>query len=407
MLKNFWYALEDSTAVADKPKRVRILGQDLVLFRDAKGKVNALSDLCVHRGAALSDGWVEGDNVVCPYHGWKYNETGACVEIPANKDCKAIPKRARVDSYPTEERYGWIWVFLGDIPESERPPIPHIDIADEPGWRAIRGEFKWDAHYTRVVENGVDIAHAPFVHRNSFGNPESPQVDDHEVTGDDYYFRAQTTLVPPRPKGLWKYLRRERQPVTATLTVFMPNITRLDLDFGKWRTVLVDSNVPVDENTTLTKFISYRNFFTGAWADRDARRRVMQIFHEDKDTVEAIRPELLPYRVGDELHLKSDAMSVAYRKRRKFFLDKGWGIDMEAIRRDFDGKRAVVIPSPLRRATDKKNSLWVFQEVPQATEASLSAESTSKAAVNGTNGHANGATPEKNGATPTQHQETL
>jgi phenylpropionate dioxygenase-like ring-hydroxylating dioxygenase large terminal subunit len=362
MLKNFWYACENSAAIADAPVRVRILGQDIVLFRDEDSRLVALSDLCVHRGAALSKGWVEGSCVVCPYHGWKFAADGACVDIPANKT-RIIPKRARVDTYPVLEKYGWAWVFLGDLPAEQRPPIPTLDVAEQDGWAEIRGEFTWNAHYSRVVENAVDIAHAPFVHRNSFGNIHEPEVDDYEVVGDDYEFSASALLQPPRPKGLWKWLRRQRQPVKATVTVYMPNITRLDLDMGKWKMTLVDANIPVDDSTTLTKYISYRNFFRGRWANRDARRRVNKIFLEDQPTVESIRPELLPYRVGDELHLSSDAMGIAYRKRRNAFLDRGWGIDTQALR-ELRGRKAAVIPSPDRRTGDRK--VWVISEVPSA-----------------------------------------
>jgi phenylpropionate dioxygenase-like ring-hydroxylating dioxygenase large terminal subunit len=121
----------------------------------------------------------------------------------------------------------------------------------------------------------------------------------------------------------------------------MPNVTRLDLDLGNgWRTIVFDSNVPVDEKTTRTCFIALRNFFTGSWADWDARRRVMKIFREDQKTVEAQRPELLPYDLAAELHIKSDAMGVAYRRLRKRYLDMGWGVGAQTSR------PALVIASP-------------------------------------------------------------
>lgn len=378
MLKNFWYACENSAAVADEPVRVRILGQDIALYRDQSGAMVALSDLCVHRGAALSKGWVEGNDVVCPYHGWRFGRDGACTLIPANREGCAIPKRARVDTYPVVEKYGWIWVFLGDLAEAERPPIPTIDVAEQDGWAEVRGEFTWNAHYTRVVENGVDIAHTPFVHRNSFGNIDQPQVEDYEVTGDDYQFGASALLEPPLPGGIWKWLRKRRDPVKARVTIYMPNITRLDLDMGTWKLTILDANIPVDENTTLTKYISYRNFFRGRWANRDARRRVHKIFLEDQPTVESIRPELLPYRVGDELHLGSDAMGIAYRQRRKLFLDRGWGIDTDKLRQ-LRGRKATAIASPERRTEDRK--VWVISEVPHQQPPARDANGNQKEAT--------------------------
>ncbi len=364
MLKNFWYACEVADAIGTAPRKVRLLGQDLALFRGADGQVVALSDLCVHRGASLSGGWIEKGCLVCPYHGWQYAQDGACVRIPAARPGSPIPARAKVDSYPVVERYGWVWVFMGDLPEAERPPIPVIPEADQPGWRALRGEFTWNAHYARVVENGVDIAHTPFVHRNSFGNPDHPEIEDHEVTTDAWSCSATTSLMPPPPKGLWKLLRRKRSPVTASVAVMMPNLTRLDLDLGRWRTVIIDSNVPVDEHTTRTLWVQYRNFFTGRWADRDSRRRVNKIFLEDQPTVEGVRPEQLPYDLAAELHLRSDAMGIAYRQLRKRYLDRGWGIDASAIRTDNQGHGAVVIGSPRRREAGAAPASWVMPEAP-------------------------------------------
>ncbi len=365
MLKNFWYGIELSTAVTPAPKRLKVLGQDLVLFRGEDGAARVLSDLCVHRGGSLAGGWVEKGCVVCPYHGWKFDGDGKCVDIPSNRS-DVIPKRAAVDAYPVQEKYGLVWAFLGDLPEAERPPIPHIPEADNPEWACVTGDFTWDAHYARVVENGIDIAHTPFVHRNSFGNIERPQIDDYEVEADELSGFATATLMPPLPKGLWKWIRKERTPVKAKVGFYMPSITRLELDLGKWKTVVVDSNVPVDETTTRTLYLSYRNFFKGKWANRDARRRMTKIFLEDQETVESQRPELLPYDISAELHVKADALGVAYRKTRNKFLDMGWGIDGDALRRDFAGKRAAVIPCPRRREQGSSDSEWVMPEVPVA-----------------------------------------
>jgi phenylpropionate dioxygenase-like ring-hydroxylating dioxygenase large terminal subunit len=364
MLKNFWYAVEQSSLITEKPKKVTVLGQELALFRKANGKVVALSNLCVHRGGSLADGWTEGDCVRCPYHGWKFDADGRCVEIPANNKSLPIPKKAQVDAYPVEEHYGLVWVFLGDLPAAERPPIPPFPEFGQEGWRALYGEFTWKAHYSRVVENGVDIAHTPFVHANSFGNREEPEIGDHEIETTETSAQTSITLMPPLPKGLWKFIRRKRTPVRASLAVYMPNVTRLDLKFGTWNTIVFDVNIPVDEKTTRTIYVQLRNFFTGAWADRDSRRRMMKIFKEDQKTVESQRPELLPYDLGAELHIKSDGMAVAYRKLRKKYLDMGWGIDTHRIQSEIAGRSAVVIPSPARRENPDLEKAWVMPEVP-------------------------------------------
>jgi phenylpropionate dioxygenase-like ring-hydroxylating dioxygenase large terminal subunit len=362
MLKNFWYACAVAKDLTTKPKKVTILGQDIVLYRDSKGQAVALHDLCVHRGASLAGGWVEDDCIRCPYHGWKYASGGQCVDIPANKKGLPVPQRARVDSYPVVERYNWIWVFLGDLDQDKRPPVPELPWAEMPGWRAVHGEFTWKAHYARVVENGVDIAHTPFVHGGSFGNREQPEVEDYDVVHTDWGIEARATLMPPRPPGLWRLIRRKRNPVKARVAVIMPNITVLELQINSWTMVIVDSNIPVDEHTTHTHFQQFRNFFTGSWADRDAFRRTLKIFKEDQPTVESQRPELLPYDIGAELHLKSDAMGVAYRKLRNKYIDMGWRVDPSKAPRERGS--AMVVPSPIRRDANVPASAWVMPEMP-------------------------------------------
>lgn len=384
MLKNFWYAVELSTAVGRSPTKVRVLGQDLALYRTRAGRVAAVSNLCIHRGGSLSDGSVEAlgtaeppdgvakgdpqgehDCLRCPYHGWKFRPDGTCVDIPASPPSLPVPKRARVDAYPVEERYGFVWVFLGDLPAAERPPIPALPEFDSPDWRPLYGDYMWNAHYSRVVENGLDISHTPFVHQNSFGNREQPQIPEYEVRHGDWSAAASVVLTAPRPKGLWGLFQKDRRAqVKASVAVYMPHITRLDLQLPNgWRTIVFDANVPVDDGTTRTLWLQLRSFFRGGWADGDATRRMLQIFDEDAPIVEAQRPERLPIELGAELHVKSDQLAVAYRKLRKRAFDAGWGIDTAALRRDFAGQKEAVIPSPSRR-DPALHKAWVFPEVP-------------------------------------------
>jgi len=116
MYINFWYpAIPSKDLTQDKPERVKMLGQNFALFRDKDGNAHCVSDVCVHRGGALSDGWMNKDCIVCPYHGWEYEADGSCVKIPANAENIPVPKKARVDSYPTVEKYGYIFERLDDM----------------------------------------------------------------------------------------------------------------------------------------------------------------------------------------------------------------------------------------------------------------------------------------------------
>jgi phenylpropionate dioxygenase-like ring-hydroxylating dioxygenase large terminal subunit len=358
MFKNFWYACELGSALTEKPKRVRALGQDLALYRTRAGKAVALSDLCIHRGGSLSMGHVQDDCVRCPYHGWKFDESGKCVEIPANGPGKAVPQRARVDAYPTEERYGLVWVFLGDLPEAERPPIPVFEEFEDPEFYPLWGIFDWKANYERVIENGIDIAHAPWVHKNTFGNVERPTVDDYEVEAQEWGFKARIPLASPRRNIFGK--QTGTKVVHTAVGVHLPHVTTLDLDLPNgFKMRLFDANLPVDEHHTRTFWIMLRNFFPYRWADPMSRRSVTKIFLEDQPFVEAQRPELGPDELSAELHVKADAAQLAYRKLRQEAIDRG--LMLKPRRDPSRAERVELIASPARRK-ESARTLWVFDE---------------------------------------------
>jgi phenylpropionate dioxygenase-like ring-hydroxylating dioxygenase large terminal subunit len=367
MFKNFWYALAFSDEITATPSRHRILAQDLVLWRGPSGEVRALSDLCVHRGARLSEGYLQGDNIVCPYHGWGYGSDGACTVIPAQGRDRPVSKRARVDSYPVEERHGWIWVFMGDLPEADRVPIPDLSFMDDPTYRSIRGEWHWDANYERVVENGTDQSHTPFVHGGVFGNPDEPEVGDFEVETGEWWARLSVEQKSPKKPSSANPFRRTKYegdppPVFVRTAFFFPSIVMIDLTIPNLgRQVIWDTNIPVDEDTTLTKWISMRNFFTSPWADRVAKKMVYKVFSQDDVVVKEIRPELIPEEMNGELHLRSDQMSIEYRKIRQKAVDLGYSVRGTA---EGEKNKRSIIASPYRREPELVNA-WVLPETPE------------------------------------------
>jgi phenylpropionate dioxygenase-like ring-hydroxylating dioxygenase large terminal subunit len=400
MLKNFWYAVEFADRVTTKPLRATCLGQELVLYRTPKGRPVALSDLCVHRGAALSGGWVKGDSIVCPYHGWEYEPGGGCVKIPANQPGRGIPKKARVDSYPVEERYGFVWVFLGDLPAEERPPIPvwpeFDDLVGNGGrFKAVTGEYLWKSNYERILENGCDIAHTPFVHAGAFGNPERPDVEEYELEiPDEWSAFATVRLHPPAPKGIWSIVGRrgknlaDRPPVATTAGWMLPNMIKLHVRLPMGNLIIYDTNIPIDETTTLVKWVALRDFFTGNWADKNAIQRVEKIFGQDAPVVDKVRPELLPFDLGAELHVKSDLIAVHYRRRRQELAEQGWLLsDEDRIMGDVPRREATVIASPARRENPELARAWVHKakgEHPTVAEAERIGQARRDAEDNGT-----------------------
>jgi phenylpropionate dioxygenase-like ring-hydroxylating dioxygenase large terminal subunit len=366
MFKNFWWPLEFSHEVSSKPKRVKALGQDFALYRTTDNRARVLSDLCVHRGAALSGGWVEGNCIVCPYHGWQYEPGGQCVKIPANPPGDPISKKARVDSYPVVERFGFVWAFLGDLPEAERPPLPKLPHYDNSNLKKIYGSYTWKVNYERALENSLDIAHAPFVHGGAFGNRDEPEVPEYELEQDEWSAVTEVTLKPPPAKGLWSRIYKSKKPqgVRTRAGFFMPCVTLLEVNLPLGLMVLLNFHIPIDEYTTITKWINMRSFFKGDWADGDARKRVLKIFEQDRAVLEAVRPELIPFDLSGELHVKSDANQIAYRRMRQKLIERGWGIDARRIQTEYAHRQYTVIPSPARREAPELARAWQIKEVP-------------------------------------------
>src|SRR5262249_29323011 len=150
----------------------------------------AFRDVCVHRGTALSLGRVEAGALVCPYHGWRYGGDGACTAIPQLADPARVPARARATAYRCQERYGLVWVALGE----PRWPLPEVPAIEDPAWRTVgTGPFAWRADASRQVENFTDFGHFAFVHPGLLGDASRPVVGAHEVRLDGHVLRYDYT----------------------------------------------------------------------------------------------------------------------------------------------------------------------------------------------------------------------
>ena len=366
MLINLWYVAEWSATVQDEPVFVKMLGQNFVLFRDTAGDVHCLSDVCLHRGGSLSGGWTSGDCVVCPYHGWQYNSEGKVSFIPSEGRDFPIPGKARVDSYPTQERYGMIWVFLGDAPEEERFPIPDFPEYDDPKWRRLTGEWSWKADAARVVENGVDLAHSSFVHP-VFGRPETAEANEIvKIERGECWGYSENIQYPPKfeDSPLRKRMRKDKQPtVTKPAYHLSGMLARIQIDINDRMSLLMfDCNTPVDEHKTRTFATQLRNFFKYRMFDAGSKKRLLKVFAEDTVILERTAPAYLPDNLANEMSVKDDRFISGFRAaRRKCIEEKGWKIDVAAMH-VMEHKKAMAIPSPMRR--QHRDIDWVLDPVP-------------------------------------------
>jgi phthalate 4,5-dioxygenase len=172
VLRSYWQpvALVDEFDPALDPrmaarpvKAVRVLGQDLVLFRDAQGRWGLLDRDCPHRGADLSFGRNEGDGLRCPFHGWKFDVAGRCLDTPAEPPGGKMCERIRQRSYPVVEASGILFGWFGA--EGKAPPLPGFDCFTAPGTHTFAFKGLWHCNWLQAVEVGIDPAHPSFLHR--------------------------------------------------------------------------------------------------------------------------------------------------------------------------------------------------------------------------------------------------
>ena len=175
------------------------------------------------RGGSLGGAWSAGNAprivdgcVVCPYHGWEFGSDGRCRNIPSIGYGTKPPPRAKVDSYPVQEKYGIVFAFLGDLPESERPPMQLVEEFDQDGWQ-FSGPltFELEAYYERSIENGLDPVHNEFVHKLQ-GNIRF-RADRMEVDTDEWGSKVYVRMDPPKPGTVkLEHLRDARRSASGS-----------------------------------------------------------------------------------------------------------------------------------------------------------------------------------------------
>ena len=195
--RDYWYAIVDAREVRrGKVIGARRLGVDLAVWRDEGGQVHATADRCPHRGASLSRGRVRGGCVECPFHGFRFDGAGRCVEAPC--EGSEAPRHLDVQAQVVREAHDFIWLWWGEPREvyPEIPWFPELDAAYvHAGRLAIDTEIDW----TRSIENQLDWAHLPFVHRTTIGIGMRPAMEvGAEIAGErlDTWLESQR-----RPDG--------------------------------------------------------------------------------------------------------------------------------------------------------------------------------------------------------------
>ncbi|MCY4154810.1 MAG: aromatic ring-hydroxylating dioxygenase subunit alpha [Gammaproteobacteria bacterium] len=310
IMLNDWHVVANVNDVPEGGKiATQLLERDLLLWR-SNGQLHAWLDRCPHRGSKLSLGEIRGgDTLVCPYHGWHFNSAGQCTLMPAHPQ-QPISGRARVTTLQVREKYGLVWVCLGD-PAGEAPEFHGVD---EDYHLVITGPYDVATSGPRAVENFLDLSHFPFVHSGYLGEEPYTEMDDYEVAVVDNEIRV-TNVSAWQPRANVNsaggvkvaYSYRVLQPLTVMLTKEPGAAGEQPSD------LILLSIQPLAETRIRAWFVLAMNY---GHDEPEAYFRDFQdtIFLQDQAVLESQRPQCLPLNPTAELHQPADKSSNAYRR---------------------------------------------------------------------------------------------
>ncbi len=277
-LRRFWQPVAFSHELADVPLALRILGEDLVVFRDHSGRVGLLEQHCSHRGTSLEFGRLEERGIRCCYHGWLYDVDGQVLETPAEPPASTYKDRVWHGAYPTREYQGMVFAYLG--PPDRQPALPIYDVFDLPGYQLVPGrKHVLPCNWLQSKENAMDLAHIVFLHTRISG----PQfTESHGLLSTLEWRETPTGLmtIEPRRVGDNIWLR--------TIDFILPNIHQFGPTWENGKQEKYSNrpqhtiwSVPIDDTHTMN--ISFMYLSPDEAADPARVERIRESFGQTDD----------------------------------------------------------------------------------------------------------------------------
>ena len=296
LLPSGWYVIAASSELKpQKPLGIERFQKNLVLWRNKDGKAIAMLDLCPHRSAKLSIGQIKQDCIECPFHGFSFDYEGRCNLVPEIK--KAAPNLT-VQTFELVEKHGFIWLWHPSEPKTN--VLPWFEALDQGKWSFSQQATNWPTHISRCIENQLDYAHLPFVHRNTIGGntdvtkPVKFELEDNSI----------------------KFYPESEKKGSGFIEFRFPNIWMLTIVPGKFAQMM--AFVPVNENMTRLYLRGYQSFVTipgistifntiGAWQSK-------YILNQDKRVVLSQIPNS-SLEASNEILYPSDQGIRHFRRR--------------------------------------------------------------------------------------------
>lgn len=316
MIKNQWYVILDSKEVKKgKILKVHRMNEKLILWRDAQGELNCIYDQCCHRGASLSLGCLKDDQVECPFHGFLYDGNGKVTRIPANGKAAKVPESFKVHSYLVKEVYGLIWLWYSD----DKDLAGEIPFFEELAKDFIYSTFKevWNVHYTRAIENQLDVVHLPFVHASTIGKGYQTIVNGPVVewVGQKMHFYVNNVFDDGKTLAV-KSSDIKNYKQLFQLQYLVPNI---------WQNLISPdirifaAFVPIDDEHTMIYLRFYQKFMTapilGKLICAFSSPMNKKILHQDRHVVKTQKPKKSELKMEEKL-IPGDLPIIEFRKMR-------------------------------------------------------------------------------------------
>lgn len=311
LMRQYWLPFLKSSDVAKdgQPHRIRLLGEDLVAWRDSENRVGLVDHACPHRGAPMVFGRNENNGLACIYHGWKFDVSGQCQDMPAEPLDSPMCKRMKIKSYPVRERNGLLWAYMGQDREAP-PPLPDFEFNLVPESHCVLTFRVQECNWLQALEGEIDSAHAAILHgwRSNSTISQWRQAGDLAPSFECVQHDAGVSIAARRKDGEDSHYIRVNQFLMPFWTLVPPQKQYPDLSGHAW--------VPIDDEHTLAIMFSYtpdqpfyektRQLFNDGYKGRETGHHSSQAYEQ--------RPLTDPYHKYWSRYNRSNAYTYGYDK---------------------------------------------------------------------------------------------
>jgi len=253
LFRRFWLPVglaEEIPGPDCDPVRVKVLSEDLILFRDTNGRPGLVDAYCPHRGAPMFFGRNEESGLRCVYHGWKFDVTGACTDLPNAPEGETFKNKVTISAYPCVEKAGMVWAYMG--PKDKQPPLPGFEWLELPAANTYVKKFRLECNYLQAMEGDYDASHASFLHTTLGDSNLNPAISIGGIGNNFFDKMAHYVSVEETPVGLTYVSTSQRadgtksysaghwmMPIFCTAGIAGPNIYSSNM------------RIPIDDNALM------------------------------------------------------------------------------------------------------------------------------------------------------------